>query len=435
MAAEGPSLARFARRRVLLLQGPNGPFFSRFAAELFEAGAEVFKIQFNAADALFYRHAGATPFRGTLAEWPAFLASFLETNGVEFVFLFGDGRPLHRAAIDVVRNFGATVYVFEEGYLRPDFVTVELGGVNRRSAMPRDARAYEECPAAPPTRHVRRAFAWSVWYTIGNALAVTLLGFLYPRYRHHRDVHAFRQAFFWARSGVRRVTCALRERGWIERLRGELSKKYFLVALQVHNDTQVRDSRFSDVTDFIREVVDSFARAARPTDHLVFKHHPADRAYRDYTKLLGEIALEYGLVGRVIYVHDLHLPTLLRHARGTVVINSTVGFSSLYHQTPVLTLAESFYGFMGLVSDVPLDVFWCEPPPVDAQRVLSARHWLIHHNQANGSIWTRLPHSRGTGLVWPRAFAHEPEPRVDEPSTPTDEPFLVRPTHAKAEIS
>jgi len=37
-------------KRVLLLQGPQGPFFRRLAADLTEAGAVVHKVNFNGGD-------------------------------------------------------------------------------------------------------------------------------------------------------------------------------------------------------------------------------------------------------------------------------------------------------------------------------------------------------------------------------------------------
>src|SRR5207253_3330067 len=39
-------------KRVLLLQGPVGPFFRRLAARLRAAGAEVHKVNFNGGDGL-----------------------------------------------------------------------------------------------------------------------------------------------------------------------------------------------------------------------------------------------------------------------------------------------------------------------------------------------------------------------------------------------
>lgn len=398
-------LSEFRGRHVLLLQGPNGPFFRRVGRELELAGAKVSKINLNAADAFFYPGPRAFPFRGTREEWPVFLAGFLREQAVDDVFLFGDSRPYHAAAREIALRHGVELYAFEEGYLRPDHVTVERGGVNKNSLMPRDPRAYEVGPlGGEVTRHVEHAFAWSVLFTILNALCVTLFSFRYPHYRHHRDVNAFRQAFYWGRSGVRRVTCALRERHLARWLEGDGSKRYFLVALQVHNDFQVQNSRYRDVEDFIGEVVAAFAASARPEHALLFKHHPADRGYRDYAPLLRRLALEHGLEGRVRYVHDPHLPTVLRHALGTVVINSTVGLSSVHHHTPVFAMEETIYGRMGLVAEGTLEDFFRSPPPVDTPRYGRARAWLIRNNQANGSVWVPLPGLGPAGLVWPPEF-------------------------------
>src|SRR5256885_12968535 len=41
-------------KRVLLLQGPVGPFFRRLATLLRAAGAEVHKVNFNGGDCLFF---------------------------------------------------------------------------------------------------------------------------------------------------------------------------------------------------------------------------------------------------------------------------------------------------------------------------------------------------------------------------------------------
>lgn len=46
-------LAQFAGKRVLLLQGPVGPFFARLTAELRPVNATVYKVNFNAGDWLF----------------------------------------------------------------------------------------------------------------------------------------------------------------------------------------------------------------------------------------------------------------------------------------------------------------------------------------------------------------------------------------------
>lgn len=396
-------LADFAGRHVLLLQGPNGPFFRRVGAELASVGAEVSKINLNAADAVFYP--GGTPYRGRFDDWREYLDTFVQTSEVDCIFLFGDCRPYHQVARQVAAARSIELYVFEEGYLRPDYITVERDGVNKNSPIPRDPAAFDvDLPLPPPARPVRHAFAWSVLFTILNSFFVTFLWFLYPHYRHHRDVNFFRQTALWARSMARRVYYGVRERHVAELVAGPWSKTYFLVGLQVHNDFQVKNSRFGDVEDFIAEVVATFAQHADPGHRLVLKHHPADRAYRDYGALVVALAREHGLEGRLLYVHDVHLPSLLRNALGTVVINSTVGLSSLFHHTPVIALDEAIYSRMGLTAQGTLAEFFVRPEPMDPARYKRARAWLLHHNQANGSIWVRLPDLGPAGVVWPESF-------------------------------
>lgn len=395
-------LAELKGRRVLLLQGPNGPFFRRLAQELRLVGAEVHKIHLGPADAFYFWGLPGDSYRGTFEDFPEYVRAYARERDIEVCFLFGDYRPYHRAAIPVLADLGVRVFAFEEGYLRPDFVTIEPGGVNARSSMSRDPAAYRDAPSpAVPHVKVRRAFAWSVLHTIVNSLCITLGAGLYPHYRHHRDVNTWRQMLLWARSFWRRLVFGRKEAPLLPLLSGERSKRYFLVGLQVHNDSQVKSSHFGDVRAFIRETLESFARASDPDHWLVVKHHPADRAYRDYADYLERLAADLGISGRVVYVHDLHLPTLLRHARGTVVLNSTVGLSSLHHGTPVMALGESIYGYMGLAASGTLDAFWRAVPEVDGAAVRNAQNWLRHNNQANGSIWTALPGGGPTGLRWP----------------------------------
>lgn len=387
---------------VLLLQGPNGPFFRRLFDELTLAGARVTKVNLNAAEELYFLGRPSLSFRGTLEEFPSWLAALAAERRFDACFLFGDYRPYHVAARPVLDALGVETFVFEDGYLRPDFVTIERGGVNVRSPL-REAPPDLDGPAAsaPAPAPVRHAFGWSVFHTIINSLGVTCGAWRFPHYRHHRDVQTARQALLWTRSGLRHVFHRYREAHVLGKVRGPLHERYFLAGLQVYNDSQVASSRFGDVRDFIEEVVDSFARCGSSDDSLVFKHHPADRAYRDYGALLRSLARSSGLGERLVYVHDVHLPTLLRHAKGTVVINSTIGWSSLHHGTPVLALGETIYGYMGLAAPGTLDEFWQKPPVVDLDRVAAAEKWLRRNSQANGSVWVPIPGRGPTGLRWP----------------------------------
>lgn len=137
---------QFSGKRIVLLQGPVGPFFRQLADALKAAGATVSKINFNAGDWFFFpRH--AINYRGTMQAWPSWFRRFCENERVDAVLLFGDCRPIHRDAHAVAVDLGIDVGVFEEGYIRPNYVTLERHGVNGHSRLPRNAEAYHAQPA------------------------------------------------------------------------------------------------------------------------------------------------------------------------------------------------------------------------------------------------------------------------------------------------
>src|SRR5690606_2730706 len=116
----------------LFLQGPVGPFFWNLSKDMRSNGAEVYKFNFNAGDWIFFR-TGASSFKGSLAEWPDVLEKFIKEKSIDVVILFGDCRPVHACVRGLAQELGCAVGVFEEGYLRPDYVTFEPVGVNGNS--------------------------------------------------------------------------------------------------------------------------------------------------------------------------------------------------------------------------------------------------------------------------------------------------------------
>ena len=385
-------MASLTGRHLLLLQGPAGPFFARVARQLRAAGARVTKVNFNGGEDLYYRGPEVVHFRQPLDTWPAFFERLLQEQGIHGVVLFGDCRPLHRAAIERARQLSVDVFVFEEGYLRPDFVTLEKGGVNGHSSMPRDPRHFEAIQPQPEPLHqpVRHAFIKSALHTICYASAAALAKSRYPHYRHHRDIRPAAQASLWFRGTVRRALHTLRDRELGKRLQGQAMPPYFFVPLQVHLDSQLGHSPYATVNQFIREVVSAFARHA-PSDHvLLLKLHPMDRPYSDYSADIEALRLEHSLGERLLYADVINLPAALRGARGTIVINSTVGLSSLTHGTPVKCLGRAVYDLPGLTHQGSLAEFFSAPTPVDRALYKRFRQWLLAQNQLNGSVWSRL---------------------------------------------
>lgn len=383
------------QRHTLLLQGPMGPFFARLAQTLRAHGQAVHKVNFNGGDDWYYRDEQTTHFREPIAEWPARLQRLIAEHRLDAIVLFGQSRQMHEMAIQEARAQGLTVYVFEEGYVRPDYVTLEIGGVNAESSIPRDPAFYlgtepDEPPAPLPTQQRFREVAGiAMTYAVARALRHRS----YPHYRHHRSLAPVRQGLKWVRGACRKWWYHWAERDAMAVLSDPARhKRWFLAPLQVYNDSQIRrHSPFKDITQFIDAVMVSFARHAPADQGLVFKHHPLDRPYNDYTELIRRRAAELGLGQRVLYIHDLHLPTLLKHARGVVTVNSTTGLQSLYHGTPVITLGDCLYAVAGLVHPGPLDSFWHEPGPVDPDLFHRFRAYLVNETQLNASFYAQAP--------------------------------------------
>lgn len=372
--------------RTLLLQGPVGPFFRGLANELRRRGDSVTQILFNGGDAWFSAADSTVDFTGDASAWPAFLTDLLKAHRIDRVFLFGDCRPLHVAALPICAAHGVTAYVVEEGYLRPAFVTIEEGGVNANSTLPRDPAWYlaRANDAAPPPQHTYRAvFLRRIWICCTYYVAMALGRRRFPAYVHHRRSSIIPEGLAWVRSGWRSLHYRWSERKTLDELRG---RRFYLVPLQVHNDSQITcHSDVLSVGCFLRTVVASFAANAPADSELVIKHHPMDRGYRDYTQLIARLTERHGLAGRVRYIHDVSLPRLLRRAQGVVVLNSTVGISALIHGVPVLALGNAIYRMPGLASDQPIDSFWTAPAPVDRRLVIAFRSVLLRRTQLNAS--------------------------------------------------
>jgi capsular polysaccharide export protein len=402
MIEEG--IRAFRDKRVLLLQGPVGPFFRRLAKDLTRSGATVFKVNFNGGDLLFSPK-DAFNFRGWQQDWPAYFEALVDRLDIDVVMLFGDCRPMHGAAIHIARQRGLEIGVFEEGYIRPDYVTLERFGVNGHSRIPRNP-VFHLNGLMPPVEEALtvgntfwRIMLWAVLYY----LAAGIFKPYFRHYRHHRPLTVL-EGLPWLRSVWRKWYYSLKERGMAARLTGPLSKRFFLVPLQVHNDAQVHfHSDFDSVEDFIATVIGSFAVNSPRNTALVFKHHPVDRGYVDYTRLIRKHASQHAVQGRCFYIHDQHLPTLLKHARGVVVINSTVGLSALYHGAPVKVCGKAVYDMEGLTFRDSLERFWRAARGYRPNRELYRRfrQYLIRHTQLNGSFYKRLSvPTMATGMHW-----------------------------------
>lgn len=113
-----------------------------------------------------------------------------------------------------------------------------------------------------------------------------------------------------------------------------------------------------------------------------------DRGKKNYKKYINFYSKHYGIKDRVIITWDVHLPTLLKHSIGSVMINSTVGIQSLYHETPTICLGRAIYDIDGLTcKNMSLDDFWNNYKEVDKKLFKKFRGYLIQTTQINSNFY------------------------------------------------
>lgn len=395
------SLKAFANKRILLLQGPVGPFFYYLSNDLARVNSTVFKINFHGGDWLFYPRK-AVNYRKSLDEWPGFLESFLKNNRIDLILLFGDCRSIHMVARDVAAKCGVQVGVFEEGYIRPYYITLDFTGVNANSRIPKNPDFYRALTTKLfKVQSINPPFLFSmVWAMLYNVFGSLCRPF-FPHYRHHRSLSIF-DVICWLKSFWRKQIYKIAERGFQNFLVTQYNKNFFLVPLQVGSDAQIHShSKFNNVREFISEVMDSFAQFAPPETLLVFKQHPLERGYSDHFEFIEAKSKYLNISERIMYIHDQHLPTLLSHARGCVVINSTVGLSAIFHGINVKNMGEAIYDMPGLTFQGELKDFWTSSEKPDHNLYEKFNAYVINSTQINGNYYRRIPtEDFQSGVLW-----------------------------------
>lgn len=378
-------------RHVLLLQGKMGGFFNRFSTFLQTQDIKVSKINFNAGDAFFYHHPNTYEYTDTLAQFSAWLQAFIEKHDIDAVVCFGDCRPHHTQAGCVSEQLGISFFVFEEGYLRPDYITLQEYGINGYSRLnTADIKALKKAndhPLYTHNRFYRLSIAAIVYYIIA-----WIYKSRYPHYSHYRGMTAWQEAIAWLKAPWRKLRGYFPDKKLQSMLTTQESDNYFLISLQVHNDSQItHHSDYRDVVQFIDESIASFAKHADQQQLLVFKHHPLDRGHRDYRELVSSLSERYQVANRVFYGCDMHLPTLMKHSIGMVTINSTTGLQSVYHKKPTKVMGRAIYDTPKLIDQKALKDFWQRPESPDNEFYLRFREYLIEQTQLNGAFYGRSP--------------------------------------------
>lgn len=410
-------------RKFLFLQGNSSHFFLALGKALDDRGHDVFRINMSGGDWYFWGNWKAVDFKGAPEQFGGFVSDHVSANGITDIVLHNDCRPSHRSAIEAVRELGCRVWVFEEGYMRPHWLTLEEGGINGHSPLMRNMATHLESAndnageetdfVSLPSGMKRRViydFQWQIWNY--------LLWARYPRFRTHRPFPIWAEYATW----IKRLAVLPVRRRQAEKVVSRLASGedgYFVFPMQLDTDSQVKvHSPFSGMTEALEAVIGSFARHARETDRLIVKAHPLDNGWVNFRRRTKAIAQRHGVRGRVEYIDGGDLQLLLRHAQGAVILNSTVGLTALDSGCPLICLGKAIFDLPGLTFKGELEAFWRSPEPPERTLFCSFLRYLRRESLINGDYYT----DQGMGLAVRNAIARFDLPqRNDEPNFPVVE--------------
>lgn len=392
-AAPGRGRAMTTTRSYLFLQGVCSPFFAHLADRLKARGHRIHKINFNVGDWMYWAGRPASTFRGDISELGDFIAEQYRKFEITDQVLFGDRRPIHLTAVDCGKVSNINSHIFEEGYFRPYWITLERGGVNGHSLLPRDAKWFQAIGKQLPDYGDGKPFQSPFNIRAAHDVAYHSAGFwnrlIVPRYRTHAPTSAVSEYINYMRRLPQLRTRTSRDDArvadWIR-----APTPYFFLPLQLGSDAQILDhSRFENMTDVLKLVMTSFAKHAAKNARLIIKNHPLDTGELNYFNIIKYLGYSLELADRVGFVETGDLDALLRHARGTVTVNSTVGALALGLNCPTIALGAPIYDLPGLTFQDSLDSFWRNPTAPDAELYRRFRNTVIHTTQINGGFYSR----------------------------------------------
>ena len=382
-------------RVFLFLQGPHGPFFNRLGAMLRKAGATVWRVGFNAGDRAFWFHPDSyIPFRGVAGDWSDTFCKLIDEKRVTDIVLYGAVRPIHAEAVAEAKRRGITVPVFEDGYMRPYWVTYERGGTNGHSrlmdmsvAQMQDALALSDMEAPLPPGH------WGdmrqhVFYGALYHWFVMFRNGAYRSFQPHRALTVGQEFRLY----IRRLL--LMPVHTLDRIQATLRIRhggfpYHLALLQLEHDSSFQEhSPFTSMTEFLDAVIRGFAAGAPGHHHLVIKAHPLEDGRAPIRRHISALMAELGLKGRVHYVRGGKLAQLLNDARSAVTVNSTAAQQVLWRGIPLKVFGRAVFAKPEFVSDQPMPDFFAGATRPDNKAYKDYRRYLLETSQLPGGFYS-----------------------------------------------
>ena len=378
-----------ANRRFLLVTLPSGPFGRRFAKHLRRNGADVLRVILNGGDLISWGAGDALWPRVPRPLWQSWLEWQFFEQSITDVVVFGDTMIYSADALASARANDLRTWVLENGYNRPDWITVEPTGVNANSCLPRDPKAYADVDLNESTIETPHIGPITPYHTLNITSYFTgvVIGTpFFPTYSYPYAVPLWAQIF----GHIRRYFWAM---GREHKFDGEAAaviqdgRPYFLACLQREGDSQLLDhSDLKTNTAFMTHLIADFAANAPSGHRLIFKNHPLDPGVEDLRTRCFAIARRYQIAQRVAFLEGGAFAQLARASRGVVAVNSTAAYAALGFGVPVKLLGRAVFDIEGLTDSAPLADFWSAPRSPDPELFARFRKKLSARTQIYGSF-------------------------------------------------
>jgi capsular polysaccharide export protein len=378
-------------RRFLFLQGNASRFFGDLAKRLLSRGHTVRKINFNGGDVLFWPHRGAANYTGDITGWENFLQNYLLKEDITDILLLGDCRPLHSIAINVANRLNITVFVFEEGYMRPNWITLEQGGVNAYSSLGRTPEWFFDRASKLPDWVDPQLAVNSMWRRaiedIAYVTSTALASIYFRNYKTHRPWSSWVEYTGGARRFLRKSVERDKLNKTVKHLQATKTP-YYIFPLQLEADSQIQNhSPFSGIAEVLDFTITSFAKQAHDNAHLIITEHPLDTSPYKWREIIRDLCRQHSVVDRVSFYEGGSPDAIIAGSRSVITVNSTLGYLALSLGKPLIALGTAIYGLPGLTFQGGLDAFWTAAQPPNPDVFDAFRRVVAAYTQVNGSFY------------------------------------------------
>ena len=337
-----------------------------------------------------------------LSGWEETVGGIMTSRGVTDLVVYGDTRPVHATAIAQARRRGITVHVFEEGYLRPYWVTYERGGANGNSPvmatsvdqMRRALGGRRHGPAGRPRtlgRAARARLSTGRFTTASSSwrTGTTQRSGPIARSRCGRSSGSISSASrSWAGTGStgwRRhgASCAAAIPIIWRCCNWSMTQAFATMAPSRHKRISSTPSSTASHRARRRIITSSSRRILWRTGARRYARPSAGRPTNTASP------------PRVHFVRGGKLAPLLDAARSAVTVNSTAAQQALWRGLPLKCFGAAVYDKPEFVSDQPLAAFFRDPGRPDSAAYRKFRHYLLQTSQLPGSFLRRARSAAG----------------------------------------